>query len=58
MFAKIKESKFFKSLSENLCSIEIVETKNNFPVPAHYSHLHAPSDPRPNEADKTTRPAS
>ena len=52
MFAKLKESKFFKLLSATLCSIEIVETKNMIPPPRHYPNLPSTSTPHPNGADK------
>jgi len=56
MFAKLKENKFFKSLSETLCSIELVETKDRIPASRHYPHLPSISAPHPKEADKATPP--
>lgn len=50
MFAKLKENKLFKSLSETLCSIELIETKDRIPASRHYPH----SAPHPKEADKAT----
>ncbi len=56
MFVKLKKSKFFKSLSEHLCSIEIVETKNEIPASDHYPRLSTPSDPQSKLVGKAVHP--
>lgn len=57
MFAKLKESKFFKSFSGILCSIEIVETKNEAHARNHYPQHPASSDSLVKDADKAVHPA-
>ena len=56
MFAKLKQSKFFKSLSGIICSIELVETEKKTRAHNHHSHLPASSDSRLKDADKATHP--
>jgi hypothetical protein len=57
MFAKLRENKFFKSLSQILCSIELIEEQGKTPTSCPNFHIHSFSlmegDATPYELCKT-----